>query len=905
MDTQKFTLLIIGLFLWCASGLAQRNCGSMEYLEQQIQHRPERLERLQQIEEHTQRVLTSSNRNVTGVIMIPVVVHVVYNVNNPAENISDAQIQSQINILNEDFRRMNPDAPNTPAMFQGVAADSEFEFCLASVDPSGNPTSGITRTPTTVNSFSSNNSVKFNSSGGHDAWPADQYMNFWVCDLSGGLLGYAQFPGGPSSTDGIVCDYLYVGNIGTATAPFDLGRTATHEVGHWLNLLHIWGDGGCGVDDFVTDTPLAGNPNYNGLPCSFPGGNSCNSGAGDQPDMFQNYMDYSDDGCMNLFTLGQKDRMRALFAPGGFRESLLTASNCSISTSCNDGIQNGQETGVDCGGPDCPACPTCFDGIQNGQETGVDCGGPDCPACFSCNDGIQNGQETGVDCGGPDCPACPSCNDGVQNGDEEGIDCGGANCPPCAVPCNENSLELAINFDLLPSQVTWEVLDGAGTMVAAGGPYASGNSNSSTTEYICLPDGCYEFTIYDSGGDGLCCRFGFGSYSLSNAGNGALIASGGNYGDLETTAFCLGSTQPTCFDGIQNGDEQGVDCGGSSCPPCGPAPSCNDGIQNGQETGVDCGGPACPACPTCFDGIQNGDEQGVDCGGSSCPPCGPAPSCNDGIQNGQETGIDCGGPACPACPTCFDGIQNGDEQGVDCGGSNCQACGPVPSCNDGIQNGQETGIDCGGPDCPPCSGGCPYELTLTLRFDLLPNQSSWEITDDAGQVVYSGGPYNNQAANSTLEIEGLCLSAGCYSFTMFDSGNNGMCCRFGKGEYELVDGSGTVLAYGNAFNSSEQTDFCLGNNRTGASFDSAALSWEIYPVPAKDELQIDYKVKSAGPVRLVLTSLTGHMISDTELDANAGANRHQLDASEMPAGVYFLHMLYSGKKSTKRFVVIK
>jgi gliding motility-associated-like protein len=123
----------------------------------------------------------------------------------------------------------------------------------------------------------------------------------------------------------------------------------------------------------------------------------------------------------------------------------------------------------------------------------------------------------------------------------------------------------------------------------------------------------------------------------------------------------------------------------------GGGPSCNDGIQNGDETGVDCGG-SCDPCTTCNDGVQNGDETGVDCGGS----CDPCPTCNDGVQNGDETGVDCGG-SCDPCPTCNDGIQNGDETGVDCGGS----CAPCPTCNDGIQNGDETGVDCGG-SCAPC-----------------------------------------------------------------------------------------------------------------------------------------------------------------------------------------------------------
>ena len=211
-----------------------RNCGSMAYLQHQIDANPARLAALEAIENHTNLVM-ASEAVPSGVITIPVVVHVVYN--NSTENISTAQIQSQIDVLNADFRRTNSDADGTWSQ----AADSEIEFCLATVDPNGNATTGITRTSTSVTAFGTNDNMKFNSSGGKDAWPAGEYLNMWVCDISGGILGYAQFPGGSASTDGVVIDYQYFGTIGTATSPFDLGRTTTHEVGHWLNLRHIWG----------------------------------------------------------------------------------------------------------------------------------------------------------------------------------------------------------------------------------------------------------------------------------------------------------------------------------------------------------------------------------------------------------------------------------------------------------------------------------------------------------------------------------------------------------------------------------------------------------------------------------------------------------------------------------------
>lgn len=350
------TLTLIGLLFCCLNfSYAQRNCGAMEHLQNQLQQNPALQFDMDQIEEHTRHFIKRGGELQKAVITIPVVVHVVYNTS--AENVSTAQIQSQIDVLNEDFRRQNADASNTPSIFVGVASDVEIEFCLATVDPDGNATNGITRTATSKRSFRTNDDVKKSRKGGKDPWPAADYLNMWVCDISSGILGYAQFPGGPASTDGVVVDYLYFGTTGTATAPFDLGRTATHEVGHWLNLRHIWGDGGCGVDDFVSDTPLAGGPNYTGLPCTATP-NSCGSGAEDLPDMFQNYMDYSDDACMNLFTNGQTSRMRALFSAGGARASLLSSNGCGSGSgpTCDDGVQNGNETGVDCGGPDCEPC---------------------------------------------------------------------------------------------------------------------------------------------------------------------------------------------------------------------------------------------------------------------------------------------------------------------------------------------------------------------------------------------------------------------------------------------------------------------------------------------------------------------------------------------------------------------
>mgnify|MGYP000724992085 FL=1 len=322
---KKLSLVIVVLLNVFFANAQQRNCGTMQHLDE-IRERDPGVDNRMDVEnldiKHWISNNTSSSKSMPNIITIPVVVHVIYK--NSSQNISDAQIFSQIDILNEDFRMNNSDASSVPSAFAGAAADCEIEFCLAVRDPNGNVTTGITRTYTTTSSFSGYTSMKYSSTGGQDAWNTSDYLNIWVCNLASGLLGFATFPGGNSSTDGVVCDYAYFGNTGTATSPYDLGRTATHEVGHWLNLYHIWGDSYCG-NDYVSDTPKHEESNY-GCP-SYPHASSC-SGTGSSGEMFMNYMDYTNDACMFMFSTGQKNRMRATL--NGSRSSLLSSLGCQV-----------------------------------------------------------------------------------------------------------------------------------------------------------------------------------------------------------------------------------------------------------------------------------------------------------------------------------------------------------------------------------------------------------------------------------------------------------------------------------------------------------------------------------------------------------------------------------------------
>jgi len=251
---------------------------------------------------------TSARRAKKAPVSIPVVVHVVYRT--AAENIPDAQISSQIDALNRDYAATNTDKINTPAVWAGLPQDTQIRFALATKDPKGKVTTGITRTRTKAFAFTTHDKVKHVATGGADAWPSTKYLNLWVCTLSDSLLGYAQFPGGDPATDGVVILSTAFGTTGTARAPFNLGRTATHEVGHWLNLNHIWGDtSDCSGTDHVADTPNAQLPNYH-VP-HFP---HISCGNGPNGDMFMNYMDYVDDKAMVMFTHGQVARMQATLA---------------------------------------------------------------------------------------------------------------------------------------------------------------------------------------------------------------------------------------------------------------------------------------------------------------------------------------------------------------------------------------------------------------------------------------------------------------------------------------------------------------------------------------------------------------------------------------------------------------
>ncbi|MBQ4820004.1 zinc metalloprotease [Aquimarina sp. MMG016] len=286
-----------------------KRCGTMEVLEKHMARTPTLKSRMDTIEKQCQAFIElRKTGKITDLdtITIPTIVHVIYN--KDQENICDDQIISQIKVLNQDFSKTNPDINQIPEEFAGLSKNTRIRFELDS----------IIRKSSTRTEWGTDDQMKFSSNGGSDVIDSSTKLNIWVCNIGGGILGYAQFPGDDPATDGIVISPQFFGTKGFISPPFDKGRTTTHEVGHWLNLRHIWGDGNCSFDDFVDDTPLSDGPNF-GCP-QYPTVR-CNSN-----DMTMNYMDYAEDACMYMFTEGQKDRMRAVFAPDGPRVGFVEAS---------------------------------------------------------------------------------------------------------------------------------------------------------------------------------------------------------------------------------------------------------------------------------------------------------------------------------------------------------------------------------------------------------------------------------------------------------------------------------------------------------------------------------------------------------------------------------------------------
>ena len=316
----KFIIALLSL-TFISQLSAQQKCSSTSYQQEELRKNPSLQEKINSLEAFAAQPVENAiaSRTSEVKIKIPVVVHILYRT--PNEKVTDAQVNSQIDALNKYFRRRNSDTANTPAYFRQFAADCEIEFQLASSDSRSRSTTGIIRKYTPVTKWKADDQMKFATSMGDDAWDPKSYLNIWVCNLDR-FAGYSTMPGGDMIKDGVVLSYSVFGT-GTGVAGYDMGKTAVHEVGHWLNLKHLWGDENCG-DDGVSDTPKQASYTV-GCPTNI----RVTCGNSPYGDMYMNYMDYTNDACINMFTKGQKARMRALFAIGGFRNYFLSSKGLS------------------------------------------------------------------------------------------------------------------------------------------------------------------------------------------------------------------------------------------------------------------------------------------------------------------------------------------------------------------------------------------------------------------------------------------------------------------------------------------------------------------------------------------------------------------------------------------------
>lgn len=496
-------LTLLLLIITSSQVFSQLRCGAMQRLAAEIKDYPQLIEKRQKIENDIIKWQKSTNLNS---YTIPVVFHIIYE--NEIESINLEQIQSQLDVLNQDFNRNNPDANQTPTEFLNVAANCNINFCLAQRTPNNDSTSGVTYTQTDISSFSLyDNRIFHDSLGGKTIWNPERYLNIYVCDLNN-ALGFSSFPGGIESRDAVVINYSNFGTI-SVSPPFNKGRTATHELGHWLNLLHIWGDSNCGNDQ-VQDTPIQDTENY-GCP-SHPSPTCSNNG-----DMFQNFMDYTDDACMNLFTEGQKDRMHATL--NSQRTALIQSQACSppyedIGINENLSPANNQNY--------CGFEFELITSLYNYSASSV----YESQIYFQIDDGEIQMMEWSGD-------LLPNSSIDINLGNYT-LSAGQhtlliySSSPNGFRDLNPNNDTLLVNFNLkdgspfefqiqtdnYAEENRWEILNDNNEIIAFENQLVSNQLN--TFSFCQDIDSCYTLVVYDEYEDGICCDFGNGFISINN-----------------------------------------------------------------------------------------------------------------------------------------------------------------------------------------------------------------------------------------------------------------------------------------------------------------------------------------------------------------------------------------------------
>ncbi len=834
-----------------------------------------------------------------AVTTVPIVFHIIHNGTSVGSgaNISATYINAQIDQLNHDFRKTTGTSGDNS---NPVGADSEIEFCPATVNPSGGTMAepGINRINRSAQGWSSppyartyiDNTIKPQS-----IWNPDDYVNIWVMELEGGLLGYAQFPsqsglpglntnGGLASTDGVVILTSSVGSTGTpypGGGVYNKGRTLTHELGHFFGLRHIWGDANCG-NDYCNDTPVASGP-----ASGCPNKTTCDG----QQDMVENYMDYSYDDCMNIFTVDQKARMQAVLANSPRRSTLGNSSACSTGGggggSCSNTVSNFpySESFESSFGAWTQSTADDFDWARNSGGTPSSNTGPSSAAdgsfyayveASSPNYSNKTTILTGpcFDLDGLSNPAFTfeyhiyGAASGVGSLSLEARTSGGSWTSIWSLSGNQGNSWFTANVDLSSysgntvelrfvgvTGTTWQgdmaidQLNISGGTGGGGGNACSGGINS-------FPYGeGFESNFgswSQSSGDDFDWTRRSGGTPSSNTGPSSAFA-GSTYAYMEASSPNYSTKRA-----ILNGPC--IDLSGESSATFSFAYHMYGAAAMGSL-----------------------DLEVSDDGGSNWTSIWSR-SGNQGNSWFTED-VDLSAYTGGSIELRFNGVTGTTWQGD-------MAIDALSLSTTGGGGG----------------GGCT-DISINFTFDNYPEETSWEITDDNGTVVASGGTYGSQADGSSLTLS-ECLPAGCYDFTIFDSYGDGICCSYGNGSYSVSSSSGT-LASGGSFGSSETTNFCVsGSNRETMEQESATISTEVavaelnvYPNPTRELLNLNYEAAQEGEVQVQVIDLTGRSLQLLPWNVAKGKNTTQLDVSRLGSGTFMLVIIGKEKTLSQRFIV--
>lgn len=842
----------------------------------------------------------SATNRINAVTTIPIIFHVIHDGDavGSGDNIAATYINAQITQLNNDFRRISGTSGfNSNA----VGADTEVEFCAATVDENNNTLAepGINRinrsslgwsTPPygTCNGGNFGDAYIENTIKPQSQWDPDDYLNIWVMDVSCSILGYAQFPsnsglgglntnGGSANTDGVV---IIPSSIGSTTLPnpaggaYNKGRTLTHEVGHWIGLRHIWGDGGCGVDDYCADTPESDGSNF-----GCPNTSSCGS-----TDMVENYMDYTDDNCMNIFTIDQKARMQAVLGNSPRRGSLASSTSCG---------------GGGGGGGSCATTITSFpysEGFESSFGAWTQGSGDDFD--WSRNSGSTPSSNTGptsaasgsfyayTESSSPNYPSKSTYLEGPC------FDLSGASVATFGFSYHMygsamGTLSLDVSTD---NGSTWNSAWSESGNKGNSWLTASVNLNSYAGSTIKLRFNGVTSTSYtsDMSVDNL-------SFTTTTGGGGGSCTGG-------ITSFPYTEGFEAGFGSWSQGSGDDFNWSRTS----GSTPSSNTGPSSASSgtwyAYMEASSPNYPSKSTylnspCFNlssaSAATFTFQYHMYGAAGMGDLLLQASTNNGTswstvwsRSGNQGNSWQSGTADLAAYT------GGSVQlrYVASTGNTWQ--GDIAVDDISLSTGGGSG------------GGCST-VNITLTFDDYPEETSWEIRDGS-TVVASGGTYGSQADGSTLLLN-ECLDAGCYDFVISDAYGDGICCTYGNGSY-LVTSGGSTLASGGSFTSSETTNFCVSGSSRDAEAEAAfssAKGLNLFPNPTSSSINYTYQSEIDTEATLRIADMTGRIVYQVPVVINAGMNQQGIDVQNLPAGTYMMSISHTDALISKRFVVVK